>query len=336
MFLMYRALNEFDIACNPLNNGLASKKLIYDFTLSYLESKEKIFLKGLTKEEKENYIKQNMISYINSHQHKLKKKIDKHGSVIRENLSNLDYLDKKSWKHLLCYLSTLNSHLTSGSKIYTDWISATKELNLIEKYCQQQDIHKVAILGSTSQGLRDNNTIVIDLSSKTLIKDILPLIPKKISEEELIKIIANIKNDNYNDIFFSDILTPTNEKFRGFNYSSHDKEICIYRYLPSENVVSILETLQLDLIKFKLFNYKFLMLEKNEQIKELNSLKEELKKKIIRLNDPYMLHIYEEIYVNNKNINKVRENIFEDAKINYTKEKILKLASNIPNIQVKR
>ena len=57
MILMYRALNEFDIACNPLMNGLASKKLIYDLTLSYLESNERKFFSGLTEIEKDEYCK---------------------------------------------------------------------------------------------------------------------------------------------------------------------------------------------------------------------------------------------------------------------------------------
>lgn len=81
----------------------------------------------------------------------------------------------------------------SGSKIYTDWISSTKSLNGITKYYKEQNIHKVAILASTSNGLLDNNTIVIDLSSKKIIKEILPLISKKINDEEINKIIEYSK-----------------------------------------------------------------------------------------------------------------------------------------------
>ena len=40
MFLVYRAISELDDVCNPLVNGLASKKLIYDMTMSYLEANE--------------------------------------------------------------------------------------------------------------------------------------------------------------------------------------------------------------------------------------------------------------------------------------------------------
>ena len=41
--LLFRALNEFDILTNPMENGLMSKKLIYDLTYSYLSINEKEF-----------------------------------------------------------------------------------------------------------------------------------------------------------------------------------------------------------------------------------------------------------------------------------------------------
>ena len=43
MYFMYRVLNDFDIECDPLLNGLASKKLIYDLTYSYLRTNESNF-----------------------------------------------------------------------------------------------------------------------------------------------------------------------------------------------------------------------------------------------------------------------------------------------------
>jgi len=42
------------------------------------------------------------------------------------------------------------------------------------------------------------------------------------------------------------------------------------------------------------------------------------------------------MYLENKNINLIKENIFDGKKINYTRMKILKLAKDIPNIQINR
>ena len=39
MEVVLRALNEYDILCDPLNNGIVSKKRLYFYTKRYLESK---------------------------------------------------------------------------------------------------------------------------------------------------------------------------------------------------------------------------------------------------------------------------------------------------------
>ena len=338
MYFMYRVLNDFDIECDPLLNGLASKKLIYDLTYSYLKTNESNFFNSLSLEEKDKYCKENMINYIKNHKHKIKKIIDKKGNQITEKLKKIDIYDAESWAYLLCYLSTLTTHLSNGSKTYTDWISASKDLNSISKYYKNQNTHKVAILSSCSNGVLDNNTIVIDLSSKKFIKDILPFISKKIKQDEINEFLLNINGQSIlsNNIFDEDIFVPTSENFVGFNFSTYDKEVCIYRYYPSVNIISILETLQIELIELNLFNFDYLKLDKKEQIKQLNILKEKILKKVIEKNDTYLLHIYEELYLNNKNIELVRESIFDDNKIKQKKLEILSLATKIPNVQIKR
>jgi len=338
MVLLYRVLNEYDIACNPLENGLASKKLIYDLTKSYLETNEKEILSGLTEKEKDKYYKANMTKYINTHQHKLKKMIDKRGKEISRNLAKVKEYDPKSWTYLLYYLSTINSHLTSGTKIYTDWISTTNNFNSIRKYYQEQKTHKVAVLTSSSNGLLDDNTIVLDLSSKEVIKEILLMLNKKITDDLINEIMNKIKQSpiSYLDVLYEESFSKTSEKFMGYNFAVSDNETCIYRYFPSENIISVLEALQIDLIAFKMFNFEYLKLTKEQQIQELYRLKEKLKKRIIKQNDPYMLYIFEKMYLENKNINLIKENIFDGKKINYTRMKILKLAKDIPNIQINR
>ena len=49
-----------------------------------------------------------------------------------------------------------------------------------------------------------------------------------------------------------------------------------------------------------------------------------------------MLHVYQELYLNNKNIKYVAENIFEREKVEYNKRKILGIACKIPDAQIKR
>lgn len=337
MFLMYRAISELDNACNPLINGFASKKLIYDMTMSYLEANEKEFLNSLSNVDRDIYCKENMFKYVNGHQYKLKKVIDKRGKVIKNNLDMIEYGDARSIYYLIHCLSTLNTHLISGSRVYTDWISASKDINCLKKYLQKQKINKIAVLECGGE-LCIDPTIIIDLSSRDIIRNVLSLISKKVNEDEFKEIQrAFDRKMNFLSIPFKDnMYVPTNEKFMGFNYSVCDKELCIYRYFPSERVVSVLEGLQLDLMEVKLFNYQFLTLSKEEQIKQLKCLKEVLKRFVLKLNDSYLLHIFEELYLNNRNINDVAMSKDELEKMKQAKIKILKLARNIPNIQIKR
>ena len=57
---------------------------------------------------------------------------------------------------------------------------------------------------------------------------------------------------------------------------------------------------------------------------------------IIKQNDPDMLYIFKEIYLDNKNIDIISDDVFDKKRINYNRTKILKLARNVHNIQIKR
>lgn len=338
MNLLFRALNEFDIACDPLFNGLASKKLIYDLTMSYLESNEREIINRLNDAEKDLYCRENMMKYINTHQHKLKKMIDKRGSQITRNLSGVRRYDIESWTYLLYYLSTLNTHLSNGSRIYTDWISATKDINSIFKYCKNQPIQKIAVMATGSGGIMDDETIVLDLSSREMIDGSLMLLNKKLDEESVKKVIEKIKlsSRNFVDVINNDIFKSTNENFVGFNYSIYDNETCIYRFYPSDKVISVLDRLQIDLLIFKMLSIDYFFLDKEKQVLELKRLKEDLKKLIIKENDSYMFYVFREMYLENKNINLIVNNEFDKEKINHNRIKILKLARNISNVQIKK
>ena len=337
MNLLFRALNDFDIACNPLANGLASKKLIYDLTLSYLESNEKEFINRLNSFEKDIYCRENMMKYINTHQHKLKRMIDKRGSQITRNLSGIKKYDIESWAYLLYCLSTLNTHLSNGSRIYTDWISTSKDINSIFKYCNSQSIQKVAVLATGSGGIMDDETIVLDLSSRRMIDENLMFLKKKLDEDSFKTIIENVRQSSqtFLDVIYNDKFKSTNEKFVGFNYSIYDKETCIYRFYPSDKVISVLDRLQIDLLIFKMLSIDYFFLDKEKQVLELKRLKDNLKKIIIKQNDPYMFYVFREMYLENKNVNFLVTDEFDKERINHNRIKILKLARNISNVQIK-
>ena len=76
MFL-FRALNDFDMIIDPLKNGLASKKMIYDATKIYLYNIEREKIQKMSQKERDQYIKNYMLEYIKSHKHKLSKTFQK-------------------------------------------------------------------------------------------------------------------------------------------------------------------------------------------------------------------------------------------------------------------
>ena len=163
------------------------------------------------------------------------------------------------------------------------------------------------------------------------------MLNKKITVDSVKNVIDKVKQSSisFTDIFEDDIFVRTSENFVGFNYAISDNETCIYRFYPARNVISVLEQIQIDLISFNCFNFEYLMLEKDKQLLELNKLKEILKMRIMKENDPYLFQIFNELYLENKNIEMVKENEFDKKRINYNRIKILKLAKNIHNIQIK-
>ena len=136
--------------------------------------------------------------------------------------------------------------------------------------------------------------------------------------------------------FDIDYVVPTNLKASGFNFSKSSKEVCVYEYIPSSHIIGMIEALQMDLIQIGAFSFDYYKLNKSEQLVQLNALKNTLLQFVRLQNEPYLLHVFEEIYLNNKNINGLVS--FKDSKekIVANRNKILRLAKSIPNIQIKR
>ena len=173
MELVFRALNDMDILCDPLKNGIASKKMLYDLTRTYLEATEQKFLNGLSEKEKDEYIKSNIEKYIITHYSKLSKKFSRRNIPIR-NVIN-DFVinkDKRAYYLLLCFLSTLNNHLVNGSKVYTEWISTTTNFESMFKYYDRQSEHKVAVALLPTNGVYNESTLVVDVSERERISQL--------------------------------------------------------------------------------------------------------------------------------------------------------------------
>lgn len=329
---LFRVLNQFDINSNILENGLVSKKLLYDITKNYYQTNKEYL--ELNSKERELFIKKNINNYLINHQNNLKKKYLKYCKDIFDiidKMKNQTNPDPEVFMKMVYYISTLNNHLINGTKNYTEWISLSKSLNDIDKYYQSQSKHQIAIISSNTNGYIDEQSIAIDLSKRSIINDD-KVLCNKIKYEDYLKYL-NLKDI---DLFIEHLVHQTKKQFMGYNYTVSDKEVCYYQYIPSNKIVSILEALQIDLIRCNLFNEDFLKLNRKEQQKNYENLKYKLLTLVQLMKEPYMLHIYEEVYLNNNNIELVTTNIFEKEKIKHTKKLILGLASKIPDIEIKR
>lgn len=324
--LLFRALNDYDILLDPLSNGIPSKELLFMMTKNYLFSKEKEHMMSLSKEKQDEYIKAYIPTYIITHKHKMKKMIDRYLTRTKNNLSGIETLNSDSWAKLLIYLSTINNHLVNGSKTFTPWISTSKDFNRLKPYYQNQTVHKIAVIGTVSEGLLDENTIAVDLSTKDKIKDLIPVISKKISSSSEKDFLDLAEKEDFLELLSSDIIRPTSSLFMGYNFAVSSKEVCFYNAVSSNNVIAVLEALQIDLLLLKRFDLKrFLLLSKQEQIAELDKLKQLLRRQVITTNDAYLLYLFDELYLKNKNINEIITPGNPKERVNQGRIKILTL-----------
>lgn len=333
MYLL-RALNEFDINTNPINNGLASKLLIYRIVEKYY--KNDCEYSKLNKQEKDLFIKEHMNDYLINHQGNLGKKFDKNNRDIRNTIESVLIKNScydNSYMKLVYALSTLNNHLINGSKTFTDWISLTSSFECIFPYYDNQVFHHVAVVESATNGIRDLdiNTLAIDVSSKESIMD-RKILCKKIEENKFNEYIEYGNKTK----FVNDLVKVTKKNFMGFNFSQADEQFCYYQYIPSYKVISVLEQFQIDLIRAEIFNDKFLQLDKKLQAEHLKRLKYKLKMIIMLKKDSFMMRVFDELYMQNKNIKYTDFSLLERDRIEHNRSLILGIANKIPDIQIKR
>lgn len=364
MFLC-RALNDYDIISEPLKNGIASKQMIYDLVKRYYENdrKNKEY-HTLSTEEKEYFIKAHIEEYLKSHNHKLAKLFEKSSNQSREHVreyreflksikgttleekmemlsGNPGKINFGSYIYIINYLSTLQQHLIFGSTKMTDWISTSTNMGNIMKFYDAQKIHKMAIIKSDTGGLVDSaNIMSVDLSTYEEIKKNSPYLCNgiDIKDNEVIKCLASLSlySPEIALNFKEKLTNETNINCRGFKYSTNAKEVCILKYIPKEHIISVLEAIQIDLIGLDRFNKQFICMPQNEQENELERFKTLLFRQLKQDDDPYLLYLFDELYVQNKNVNEIVS--FNQSKkyIEHNKNKILSLSSKIPSPMLKR
>ena len=338
--LQFRVMNDYDTIINPSKNGFISKKLIYEEAKRYLYQIEKEKMNSLSLKEKDEYIKEYMTEYLLNHRYKIDKLFRKEYLKTRNRINNfIEEKDIISYCEIMKDLSTLPTHLITGTKNITNWISTTSNFDCIWKYYDRQSIHEVAVLDINTNGITDNNTYVVDLSNREIINKANYII-NKIDDEDYSKIISIMKNNpelqnSMIEEFNSFLIKPTSKKFRGFNYSTSSSEYCIYNHIKKESIKMILESLEIDLICASLFDTDYLFLSNSKKKEELKKLKDMILSHIIQENNSYMLYVFEELYLKKHNISEISNSKKEEEKITLTRNEILSKSKNLPSRLIK-
>ena len=216
--ILVRALNNLDIAADPVENGIASKKIIYELTKKYYSSNSKEF-NSLNDLEKDLFIKEHMIEYVSTHRSKLNKMFLRESLASREDgkeyLRTLKFIEEMNnieltndvipkdidigiYIKIYKYLSTLQSHLVFGNSNITDWVSTSKSFEKNQKYRDNQDIHKIALIYNHYETfINPSGVMIVDLSTQENIlkQDFLCNKFEGLSDKELDDIADRCRHD---------------------------------------------------------------------------------------------------------------------------------------------
>ena len=364
--LLLRVLNNYDIIANPLENGVASKQMLYDIVKNYCETDKNIskIFSSLNDYEKDKYVIGHIEQYLKKYNNKLENKFIKNSNQSREDVreyrnflysikgktndemieivkNNEDNINFGSYITFMNYLSGLQRHLLYGSTKITDWISTSANIESVFRYYDKQDIHRVAVINSNTGGLVDSDNILsVDLSTFDKIKSKNHYLCNQIDikDDSIIDFLADLSviSPSVMINFRSNMINQTNINSRGFKYSTNSKEVCILKYIPKSHVISLLEALQIDLLRYRVFDTDFVYKPINEQINELKRFKFLLSNYLLKIDDSYLLYLFDELYNKNNNINSLVR--FNQSKIyiENNRNKILSIASKIPSSMIKR
>ena len=134
---LYRAINDWDIYFNMINNGFVSKKIINGF-----------FEKSCSTDS------ENKLAVIEKHQKEILNIVDFYQEYVNSLFSSIE---NKKWG-LIQLISSANSHVLKGSSINYNWISFSKDVFSIEKYyLEQKNYNYIAIIESPNETVEEYN-----------------------------------------------------------------------------------------------------------------------------------------------------------------------------------
>lgn len=271
---LYRAINDWDIYFNMINNGFVSKKIINDF-----------FEKSCSTDS------ENKLAVIEKHQKEILNIVDFYQEYVNSLFSSIE---NKKWG-LIQLISSANSHVLKGSSINYNWISFSKDIFSIEKYyLEQKNYNYIAIIESSNETVGEHNgnyLIKVDYST-----------------------IANMQENEY-------LMTQMGEKIdensRLAAYGIKSKEVCFYGHVPQDKIVTILRSLEADMIFRGIVSFEeILSLGDFERLNLLMNITNYLK--TIYQNDELALYIINEHYINNRSILSISEGCQDIEKFNQT------------------
>ena len=134
---LYRAVNDWDIYFNMINNGFVSKEIIDDFL-----------------KNSDNMDSENKFSLIEKHQKEILKIAYFYQKYVNSLFSSIE---NEKWS-LIQLISSANSHVLKGSSINYNWISFSKDIFSIEKYyLEQKNYNYIAIIESSNETFEEYN-----------------------------------------------------------------------------------------------------------------------------------------------------------------------------------
>ena len=293
--ILYRVLNDYDIQINAKENGLFSKKLINKETdelagiIYNICASKGLYLNDKLLKESVNEHRLRYFNYVLNIDHLIQmaqannSKAYEIGFLLALSYVNND-IDSfnKYFYELANITSEFNNHVYNGSKpnYRTNWLSFTKDFKLVKDFYNRQKIHEVAIIDGNVNLCSDKGLIALDLSNKDDIYDNLFLVKKSNLNERT----------SINSVIYS--------------YSTRTEEVIYYNYIPSDRILNVLKSLDIDLLYNNMINEDVI---KNKEL--MNSLHNYLLRylQLISYNshNNKLIKVFNNCYYYNYNIDKI-------------------------------
>lgn len=305
---IYRAINELDRQMKPMENGIISRSIYdeimkpaFDFLVYATFRNENEILNKMTEQELNSIyrnIRNNMslslfsyeiIKYADKNQKELNENII---DIIKSNGENIE-----SSRKILSYLATKNGHIAHGNTNDYPWISFSTDYRRVKSFYDCQEEHRIAVVDSNIKMIcdicNDDYLLALDLSNENAIKN--------------------------NNFLINEDFTKTALNYRGLNYAKSSSEVIYYNRVPKEKIVTILKTLEYELLLLGILDEEYLKLpitaKSYIKMEALTNIKKLIK------NREYMFEIiYREHFIKSHSL----EKIAKDNKVNLETLKVIK------------